>query len=73
MERFDDCIDDSWMTDRRGDVVFSLVDGFVWASWPNASEAVKLGSYYEVSAMMRDFLDQSALGERLTSAIPLSE
>ena len=73
MERLENRYDDSWKSEPRGDVIFSLVDGYVWASWPGASATVKLGTYFEVSTMMRDFLAQSALGERLTSAIPLSE
>ena len=46
-------------------VVFSLAGGFVWASWPGTEASVKLGEYEAVSAMMQDFLDQNALGERM--------
>ena len=46
-------------------VVFSLAGGFVWASWPGTEAAVKLGECAAVSAMMQDFLDQNALGERM--------
>lgn len=46
-------------------VVFSLHDGFVWASWPGTEASVKLGRCEPVTAMMQDFLDQCALGERL--------
>jgi hypothetical protein len=48
-------------------VVFSLRDGYVWASWPEASGTVRLGSYDTVLHMMRDFVAQSELGERLTN------
>lgn len=47
------------------EVIFSLADGFVWASRPDTTTPIKLGSYEGVKAMMQDFLDQSALGERL--------
>ena len=47
-------------------VVFSLKDGYVWASWPGASGSVRLGTYENVLHMMRDFVAQSELGERLT-------
>ena len=73
MERLDDYLEASWASETPGNVIFSLVDGYVWASWPDSSAAVKLGSYYPVSTGMRDFLAQSAIGEQLTSAIPLSE
>ncbi|WP_156457700.1 hypothetical protein [Altererythrobacter sp. Root672] len=46
-------------------VIFSLRDGEVWASWPGNPNAVRLGEVGEVSAMMRDFLQQVELGERL--------
>jgi hypothetical protein len=49
-----------------GDVIFSLVDGVVWASWPNVIGSVRVGPQESVEAMMRDFLDQCALGRRLT-------
>jgi len=47
------------------DVIFSVEDGIVWASWPGTSETVELGSYYIVVTIMRDFLAQYDLGERL--------
>ena len=47
------------------DLVFSMDRGFVWASWPGSSRSVRLGEYGPVRAMMQDFLDQSALGDRL--------
>jgi hypothetical protein len=46
--------------------IFSLKDGEVWASWPDRSSAVRLGEVEEVSAMMRDFLQQLELGKRLS-------
>jgi hypothetical protein len=49
-------------------VVFSLLNGFVWASWPGASGSVRLGRYEGVVDMMRDFLAQSELGDRLARA-----
>ena len=47
------------------EIIFSLAEGFVSASWPGSATRVVLGSYEGVKAMMQDFLDQSALGERL--------
>ena len=47
------------------EVVFSWVDGFVWASWPGTDASVKLGKCGPVTAMMQNFLDQCELGERL--------
>lgn len=50
----------------ENEIIFSLDDGCVWASWPDRdSSAVRLGGYHAVTAMMRDFLAQSALAERL--------
>ena len=46
-------------------VIFSLADDIVWVSWPDKEGAIALGNYKAVTAMMRDFLDQSDLGERL--------
>ena len=46
-------------------IVFSLAHDIVWVSWPGKDAAVELGNYRTVTAMMRDFLDQSDLGERL--------
>ncbi|MGZ8311549.1 MAG: hypothetical protein ACXWU1_13190 [Allosphingosinicella sp.] len=42
-----------------------MTDDIVWASWPGRSTPVKLGSYDPVTFMMRDFLDQCDVGERL--------
>jgi hypothetical protein len=46
-------------------IVFSSREGFAWASWPETEVAVRLGRHDMVAAMMRDFLAQDALGERL--------
>jgi hypothetical protein len=48
-------------------IIFSSRDGFVWASWPETDASVRLGRQEVVSMMMRDFLAQNALGERLSS------
>ena len=48
-----------------GAIIFSLIDGFVWACWPGTSASVRLGDHEPVIAMMRDFLAQCDLGERL--------
>jgi hypothetical protein len=50
----------------RGAIIFSLVDGFVWACWPGTSASVRLGDHEPVIEMMRDFLAQCDLGARLT-------
>jgi hypothetical protein len=49
------------------EVIFSLDDDFVWASWSCAAPRVRLGRYEDVIAMMRDFIAQSELGERLAN------
>ena len=49
----------------KNPIIFSLVDGFVWACWPGTSASVRLGDHEPVIAMMRDFLAQCDLGERL--------
>jgi hypothetical protein len=46
-------------------IVFSLRDGEVWASWYGEPVPLRLGSRRKVSEMMKDFLEQEALGERL--------
>ena len=50
----------------QSEIIFSLVDGYVWASWPRTDASVRLGTYESVTAMMSDFLSQSALAERLS-------
>ena len=47
------------------EIIFSSRDGYVWASWPEADAAVKLGRHEMVAEMMQDFLAQDAIGERL--------
>ena len=49
----------------RPTIIFSFLDGDVWASWPGARASVNLGSHDDVREMMRDFLAQCDLGERL--------
>lgn len=56
--------DDHW----KPDIVFSLRDGFVWVSWPETDAAIKLGRHEIVSMMMKDFLAQDALGQRLNES-----
>jgi hypothetical protein len=46
-------------------VVFSSLNGRVWASWPGTDASVDLGPLDDVTEMMRDFLAQRELGERL--------
>ena len=53
--------DDRW----KPDIVFSLRDGFIWVSWPETDAAIKLGRHEAVAGMMRDFLAQDDLGQRL--------
>lgn len=56
--------------ERELGIVFSLHDGFVWVSWPDTEASVRLGRHDVVSSMMRDFLAQDALGERLGGHTP---
>lgn len=46
-------------------IIFSLEDNHAWASWDGESFAVRLGPQAEVAEMMRDFLAQLEVGERL--------
>jgi len=46
-------------------VVFSLEAGQAWASWYGSHSWVRLGPEREVAEMMRDFLAQRELAERL--------
>ena len=46
-------------------VIFSLLDGHVWATWPSERASVNLGQHERVTEMMRDFLAQCDLAERL--------
>ena len=47
-------------------LVLSLRDDQVWASWPDDRVAIRMGEHDAVLAVMRDFIRQSELGERLT-------
>ena len=46
-------------------IIFSMVDGTVWASWPGKNVLVNLGQSDAVTYMMRDFLAQCDLGESM--------
>ena len=46
-------------------IIFSLMNGAVWATWPRKGNSVELGESDAVTFMMRDFLAQCDLGERL--------
>ena len=46
-------------------IVFSLRDGFVWASMQDNPQPIRLGAYEQVKDVMRDFLAQSEIGEHL--------
>jgi hypothetical protein len=48
-----------------GDVIFSLEEGEVWASWRGAGPPMSLGKQEQVEEMMEDFLAQGELGKRL--------
>src|SRR5262245_27474268 len=52
---------------HRFAIVFSLERGHVWASWPEGGAAVDLGEVGEVLFMMRDFIAQCELGDRLAA------
>jgi hypothetical protein len=46
-------------------ITFSMIDGNIWASWPGKNSSVELGRYDDITYMMRDFLAQCELGERM--------
>ena len=46
-------------------IIFSLRDDVVWASWPGKHGYVELGPIDVVIYMMRDFLAQCEVAERL--------
>ena len=50
------------------EIIFSLRDDYIWASWPDTNATVRLGRHDMVAAMMQDFLAQDALGERLATS-----
>lgn len=56
--------------ERELEVIFSLREGYVWASWPTTALCMRIGPHDAVASMMEDFLAQDALGERLTSRAP---
>ena len=58
------------LLEPEGGIIFSLVDGFVWASWPGIAPKVRLGRSEGVAAMMRDFLAQGELAARLERGEP---
>ena len=49
-------------------VIFSLKEDQAWASWPEAGFHLRLGPQDEVASMMKDFLAQLELAERLAAA-----
>lgn len=51
----------------EGEVIFSLEDGRVWASWYGQGPPVCLGSQDRVGEMMKDFLAQEGLAKRLAA------
>lgn len=55
-------------TSKTG-VFFSLEKDQAWASWPEAGFHLRLGPQDEVASMMRDFLAQCELSERLALAV----
>ena len=50
----------------RDEIVFSLDNGQVWASWYGEGAPLRLGSQEKVTRMMEDFLAQAEVGKRLT-------
>jgi hypothetical protein len=48
-----------------GDLVLSLRDGQVWASWRDGRSPVRLGEHHAVLEEMRTFILQSEVAERL--------
>ena len=52
------------------EIIFSSRNDYVWASWQETEVSVRLGRHDLVTAMMRDFLAQDALGERLAVRRP---
>jgi hypothetical protein len=50
-----------------GEIIFSLSDDMVWVSWPRKGASVELGHCETVTFMMRDFLAQCDLAQRLAN------
>jgi hypothetical protein len=48
-------------------IVLSLRDDQVWASWIDGRAPIMLGDHHAVLTVMRDFIGQSEIGERLVS------
>jgi hypothetical protein len=66
--------DDAAYPKEERNVVFSLADdGFVWVAWPGTVALVRLGKSDAVEPMMRDFLDQGEVGERLLKGASLNK
>jgi len=62
--------DETCPTARAGasdEVIFSLVEGFVWVCWPGTSVSTRLGSECGITDAMRMFLAQGLVGERLAN------
>lgn len=53
----------------KGGTFFSLGEGQAWASWPEAGFHLRLGPQDEVASMMRDFLAQLEVAQRLALAV----
>lgn len=51
--------------ETSGGVIFSLEEGQVWASWHGQGPPLCLGSRTRVGKMMKDFLAQEELAQRL--------
>jgi hypothetical protein len=49
-------------------LIFSLLDGCVWANWNGTMTTVRLGDANMVVATMREFLEQCDLAVRLGHA-----
>ena len=52
--------------DESSEIVFSLEEGEVWASWNGHGPSLRLGSQNNVAEMMEDFLAQVEVGKRLS-------
>lgn len=46
-------------------IIFSMRENAVWASWPGTERSVRLGPCQPVIYMMRDFVAQCDLADRL--------
>ena len=55
--------------ERASGIVFSDADGQAWASWYGIDAPVRLGSRDEVVPMMKDFIAQVELGNRLQAGL----